>query len=50
MTISFFASPDVDGTVLFVGNGVGMRQEGTIMGKRGSRLRHWWDSLAVMQK
>ena len=36
MTISFFATPDVDGTVLFVGNGVSTRKEGTITSKRGT--------------
>ena len=50
MTVSFFTSPDVDRTVLYIGNGTSMRQEGTILSKRGSRLRHCGCSLAVRQK
>ena len=50
MTVSFFMSPDVDGTVLFIGNSVGTRKKGTITGKRGSSLRHCWYGLVVRQK
>ena len=50
MTISSFVSPDVNRTILFVGDGASTRQEGTIMSKRGSRLRHCWNSLVVRQK
>ena len=50
MTVSFFTSPDVNRTVLFVGNGTGTRQEGMITSKRGSRLRHSEDGLGSKAK
>ena len=50
MSVLFFAGPDVDRTVLFVGDSTGTRKEGTIASKRGSRLRHCWYSLAVRRK
>ena len=50
MTISFFTTPDVNGTVFFVGNSASTRKEGTITSKRGSRLRHCGYGLAVRRK